>query len=172
MNMRPLFNVLFLSIVVLIVVFTVSTRFAVATLPVAAGPAPAEVLRVIEAVRAADIRAKLLAREKELQQATVAKQPVEKTWGFYGGQALAIGTGTVVGVLAFNFINTGMLLATDIAPAITAMGSAGVGATAVSRSAISVYALVSAILGGVAGNYLYLATQTAPPMESANETLN
>lgn len=170
-TIHPLFNVLMISVAILAALFAVLTRLATATLPATAEPAPPappEVLRILEAVHEEDIRTKLLAREKELTQANVEKQNAEKTWSLYASQALAVGSGAIAGALAFNFINTGIILPSGVIPAAVNAAISGSSVVPVSSSIINSYAMFGAVLGGVIGNYLYLAIQN--PQQQIDQT--
>lgn len=153
-NYTKLFNrIIALSFAVVAISIANSlSQFSFATLPVTMLP-PSETIQALDEVRKIDIQNKLMADKPSTKPVAVNNANLEM-WKFYGERVIAISAGAVIGMAAFNFITSGAA----IPQTVTAVGGGAGGAT-ITSSAISIYAIVSAALGGLAGDYLFMAIQ-------------
>lgn len=129
------------------------SQFSFATLPATMLP-PSETIQALDEVRKIDIQNKLMANKPATKPVAVNNATLEM-WKLYGERVIAISAGAVIGVAAFNFITGGAA----VPQTVTAVGGSAAGGATVTSSAISLYAIVSAALGGLAGNYLFMAIQ-------------
>lgn len=150
-NYTKLFNrIIALSFAVVAISIANSlSQFSFATLPVTMLP-PSETIQALDEVRKIDIQNKLMADKPSTKPVAVNNATLEM-WKFYGERVIAISAGAVIGMAAFNFITSGAA----IPQTVTAVG----GGATITSSAMSIYAIVSAALGGLAGDYLFMAIQ-------------
>jgi hypothetical protein len=157
-----LFNRIIILTFIGTIIYTANSlsQLAGATLPATVMPASSETLQALEEVRKEEIRSKLMLNEKPALTNADITQTTNPNWIFYGERALAISAGAVVGATAFNFITSGTIISPQT------MTAVGVGAPIVSvtSNAFSIYAIASAAVGGLAGDFLFMAMQ---PQESS-----
>lgn len=149
-----------LSIIFVFVATIESLRVAVAIpqLISSGTTAPANDLQDIEAVYQADLQAKKMAETEAVHLANKLTQANIGKWDLSSSRMFAVGVGAAIGVVAINYITGGTLSTTAAAPALAVASGTGIQTAAVASTGstlVGVYALIGAMVGGIAGNYLY-----------------
>ncbi|KOR30203.1 hypothetical protein TI03_00055 [Achromatium sp. WMS1] len=151
-----------------------TAQIAAATFPTTAISIPDEILQTIDAVheaeRTEDITTDLVPQPK-VSQRTVGKTADSGSWGLDIGRSMFVSVGTVIGIVAFNFITNSPIIgssvvAEGIAPA--AVGTQIAVAESSAITAISIYGILSAFAGAVIGNNLYNQLQADAPLEEVH----
>lgn len=128
--------------------------------PAAAPALPPEVTQAIEAInQASDQVVTTVTETTQAAGEAVAAAIPDSEVPMVDERLLSVGLGAIAGVVVFNLATGGLasvpVLASMGGEAGAAMGGVGRGAVAISR----VYAVTSAVVGGLVGDYMYRDAQ-------------